>query len=275
MACIYEATAPKPGNVYRGADFEDMTYVDLVTAAVAIAPAMDAAATGQSLGRSVLDSIDATRRLVGVNCNLGTVLLLAPMAKVPLDVPLSDGIAAVLRECTPADAADVYEAIRRAQPGGLGRAETADVAGPPPDDLIAAMRLAADRDLVARQYADDFTEVLGLVVPSLANGVQQRWSLADTIVHTQMQLMSRLPDSLIARKCGAETAAESSARAAAVLAAGPVGSEAYQRALADLDFWLRCDGHRRNPGTTADLIAAGLFATLRDGIIKAPWRFYG
>ena len=44
-------------------------------------------------------------------------------------------------------------------------------------------------------------------------------------------------------------------------------------ALADLDFWLRSDGHRRNPGTTADLIAAGLFAALREHQIALPFRW--
>jgi triphosphoribosyl-dephospho-CoA synthase len=60
-----------------------------------------------------------------------------------------------------------------------------------------------------------------------------------------------------------------------VLDAGQVGNEAYDSQLADLDFWLRGDHHRRNPGTTADLIAAGLFAALRDGIIEPPYRLYG
>ena len=34
---------------------------------------------------------------------------------------------------------------------------------------------------------------------------------------------------------------------------------------AEFDAFLRADGNRRNPGTTADLIAAILFAGLRDG----------
>ena len=38
LACIWEATAAKPGNVHRGADFEDLTYLDLLTSAVAIGP---------------------------------------------------------------------------------------------------------------------------------------------------------------------------------------------------------------------------------------------
>ena len=55
-------------------------------------------------------------------------------------------------------------------------------------------------------------------------------------------------------------------------ASGPPGSESYERAVGDLDFWLRSDYHRRNPGTTADIVAAGLFAALREGIIPVPFR---
>ena len=45
-----------------------------------------------------------------------------------------------------------------------------------------------------------------------------------------------------------------------------------QTAGSDLDFWLRSDGQRRNPGTSADLIAAGLFAALRERKIAGPFR---
>jgi len=58
------------------------------------------------------------------------------------------------------------------------------------------------------------------------------------------------------------------------LAAGRPGDAAYHEAVSDLDFWLRSDDHRRNPGTTADLVAAGLFVALREAIIKFPVRFY-
>jgi triphosphoribosyl-dephospho-CoA synthase len=84
--------------------------------------------------------------------------------------------------------------------------------------------------------------------------------------------MCAFPDSLIARRLGAAVANEAAARAGAVLELGLPGDEDYHEGLADLDFWLRARDHRRNPGTTADLIAAGLFAALRDGIIKAPFR---
>ena len=33
LACVLEATARKPGNVHRFADFDDVSYLDFVTAA--------------------------------------------------------------------------------------------------------------------------------------------------------------------------------------------------------------------------------------------------
>lgn len=187
---------------------------------------------------------------------------------------LRDGVVDVLRSLDANDARLVYEAIRLAMPGGLGRVEEADIAGEPPDDLLYAMRLAADRDLVARQYINDFAQIFDVVLPALADGLGRGWPLGQTIVRAQLRLMCEFPDSLIGRKCGPATARQSATMAAAALHAGQPDQESYQRAVADLDFWLRADGHRRNPGTTADLLAAGLFAALRCDIIPLPVKFY-
>jgi triphosphoribosyl-dephospho-CoA synthase len=193
------------------------------------------------------------------------------LACVPRSESLDGGVAQVLRRLTADDARGVYEAIRLAEPGGLGQVEAMDVAGQAPPDLLAAMRAAADRDLVARQYAEDFDTVLQLVAPSLESGCRSGWTLTEAVVYTHVRLMAEFPDSLIARKAGIATARQASEIAAGVLRSGGPGDEVYYDALGDLDFWLRCDGHRRNPGTTADLIAAGLFAALRDGRLSPPF----
>ena len=271
LACLLEATTPKPGNVHRGADFQDMTFLDFAVSATAIGPAMESAGEC-GVGQTILEAIRATRRLVPVNTNLGTVLLIGPLAAVPRNTPLPAGIAAVLQSLTAQDARSVYEAIRLVNPGGLGKVDRMDVADVPPLDLLVAMRAAAGRDLVARQYANGFEQVLQVVVPSLCRGQQVGWSLTDTVIHTQLTLLSEFSDSLIERKCGPEVARRVAANAAQVLAAGGPGHESYEEALSDLDFWLRTDGHRRNPGTTADLLAAGLFAALRDGLLQPPFR---
>jgi triphosphoribosyl-dephospho-CoA synthase len=273
LAILMEITAPKPGNVHRAADFEDVTFFDFAAAAVAIAPAIDSVREGCRLGPIVDDAIAATRRVVSSNTNLGTVLLLAPLALAETSEDPAAGVARVLQSLDADDARLVYQAIRRAQPGGLGRVEEHDVASAPPSDLLVAMRAAAERDLVARQFTNNFEQVLGQVVPWLREGLDRGWGLSATIVRAQLQLLSVHPDSLIARKCGLQVAQEAADRAGRVLESGDPRDENYSLALADFDFWLRSDGHRRNPGTTADLVAAGLFAALRWGIITRPYRW--
>jgi triphosphoribosyl-dephospho-CoA synthase len=271
LACVWEATAPKPGNVHRGADFEDLRFEDFLVSAIAIGPVIgDAAAIG--VGRAILRAVQVTRQMVGTNTNLGTILLLAPLAAVPRNKSLVDGIGRVLDGLDGADATVVYEAIRTAQPGGMGQVDSMDVAAEAPADLLAAMRHASEWDLVARQYADRFAVVLREVAPWLVESVGQGWTLTDAIIHTQLRLISAYGDSLIARKCGIELARQASDRAAHVLSSGRPGQPDYLRELGEFDFWLRADGHRRNPGTTADLIAAGLFACLREGSIHPPRR---
>ena len=271
LACLLEATTPKPGNVHRGADFDDLCFNDFVVSAVAIGPAMESALR-RGVGFAVLKAIRATRSLVPTNTNLGCVLLIAPLAAVPREHSLDHGISAVLGSLTARDSERVYEAIRIATPGGLGSVEDMDIRGTAPSDLIEAMRLAAERDLVARQYANVFTDVLTRVVPWLVEGQAGGWSLTTAIIHAHLRLMAEFPDSLIARKCGMQVAQEAADRAMHVLASGVPSDRAYEQALSELDFWLRSDGHRRNPGTSADLIAAGLFAALRDRLLGGPFR---
>ncbi len=125
LACFLEATAPKPGNVHRGADFDDLTYPDLILSAIVIGPVMENA-PHRRLGETILDAVRATREAVGTNTNLGTILLIAPLATVPREHPLAQGVADVLGRLDAEDSRLVYEAIapglaRRYRSGGCGR----------------------------------------------------------------------------------------------------------------------------------------------------------
>lgn len=277
LACLMEATARKPGNVHPGASFSDLCYDDFVKGAAAIAPVL-ARSEQQPLGQTVLDAIIATQAQTTTNLNLGIVLLLAPLAAVPLSVDIKDGIGDVLKRTTQRDAALVYDAIRLAQPGGLGEVDDQDVAETPTQTLLEVMQLAADRDLIATQYATDFR-----LVRSLAEQFNQHWiQLRDavnvlrmplwecSVIATFLELMATHPDSLIARKVGLDVAKEAQRRAGMVIAANwPLDLQGWGF-FRDFDDWLRADGHRRNPGTSADLMAATIFVLLRQGWFKPP-----
>ncbi len=270
LACIWETTARCPGNVHRFRDFPDLNYVDFLASAAAIAPVLDTA-WQRPVGQTVLEGIRATRRVTQANPNLGVLLLLAPLASVPVTGDLRAGLACVLDRLDVADARAVYEAIRLANPAGLGRVEEQDILQEPTRSLREVMALAADRDLIARQYANGFHEVFEHGLVQLSLGLTHSGTLEDAIIDTHVAFMAILPDSLIARKRGPDEATESMLRALAVFLEIDRGKSAErERKLAELDDWLRSGGRGRNPGTTSDLVTACLFIALRDGMIALP-----
>ena len=140
------------------------------------------------------------------------------------------------------------------------------------------MGLAADRDFVARQYYNGFVEVFDSGVSALQQGIQETACLEDAILYCHLRLLARYPDSLIARKRGAEEAAEATRLASVVFERGWPKGDDGAKALVELDDWLRAEGHARNPGTTADLVTASLFVALREDMIQVPsdrpWAFH-
>ncbi|HKI31126.1 MAG TPA: triphosphoribosyl-dephospho-CoA synthase, partial [Gemmataceae bacterium] len=269
VACLWEVTARKPGNVHRYRDFDDLTYLDFVTSAAAIAPGFEKAPYTK-VGELIMWAVISTREVVRTNTNLGIILLLAPLAVVPARTKLRQGLPLLLDSLDVEDSQAVYEAIRLANPGGLGRVEDQDVNQAPTLPLREIMALAADRDLVARQYANGFREVFDDGVPALTRGLDVARCLEGAIIFCHLSLMAKHPDSLIARKRGTAEAEEASRRARAVLDAGWPQSPAGAEALSQLDDWLRAVGRGRNPGTTADLVTASLFVGLREQILTLP-----
>ncbi|MFO0842408.1 MAG: triphosphoribosyl-dephospho-CoA synthase [Gemmataceae bacterium] len=270
QACLWEVTARKPGNVHRYRDFVDVSYLDFATSAAAIAPVL-AVAWERPVGETIFNCVCMVGPLVRrKNTNLGIILLFAPLARAFVHPDYRANLERVLKELTVEDARWAFQAIRMANPGGLGNVPEQDVSGEPTVTLREAMELAADRDLVARQYANGFREVFEEAVPAIRQGAERTGSVEGGIISAHLDLMSRFPDTLIARKCGVDVAAESAVRAKRVLELGWPHTAEGRSEIVALDGWLRADGNRRNPGTTADLIAAALFVLLRAGRPALP-----
>jgi triphosphoribosyl-dephospho-CoA synthase len=272
LACIWEATARKPGNVHRYQDFEDVTYLDFLTSAVAIAPILDQA-LGKRIGETVLRCVEATREVVATNTNLGIILLLAPLAAVPEGHDLRTAVQQLLADLDIRDSHLVFAAIRLSKAGGLGNAVEEDVRGEPTLPLRQIMALAADRDMIARQYASGFREIFDDGMPALLSGLEETRCMEGAIIHNFLRLMAKHPDTLVARKRNQLDADSASRWAQKVLDEGWPHSKNSWESLEAFDAWLRAEGHSRNPGTTADLVTACLFVALREGTISLPSKY--
>jgi triphosphoribosyl-dephospho-CoA synthase len=270
LACLLEASAPKPGNVSPGRPFDDMRYEDFLASAAAIGGPL-AGAGKRPLGATIRLAVVATAGWTPSNTNLGIVLLLAPLVRAAVLEPgttspasLRESVRRVLDATTVDDAREVYAAIRRAAPGGLGRADAQDVADEPTVTLIEAMRLAAGRDSIAREYTTAFGITFETATPSLERARHDGLSWNDAVVETFLHVLAAAPDTHIVRRAGESLAVEVTREAQAALELGGVRSVEGRAALDSFDLALRSGepGNLANPGTSADLTAAAIFVVL-------------
>jgi triphosphoribosyl-dephospho-CoA synthase len=257
-ACRREIEALKPGNVHLFADGHRMSAQQfLASASVSSGPLTK---PDLPVGRRILEAVRATRQAVGTNTNLGILLLCAPLIRAAemAGDDFRENLGEVLGGLDLGDTGAVFEAIVLASPGGLGSAETHDVREKPTVGLIEAMREAASRDRIARQYVTRYDDVFSVglqaMEETLARGESGMWPT----VFAYMAFFAGLPDSHVARIHGAETAGRVQEEAAAVRAGlESAGDETARIALLmDFDRHLKACGI--NPGTSADLTVASL-----------------
>jgi triphosphoribosyl-dephospho-CoA synthase len=254
--------------VFPGRPFKDLSHQDFMVAAEVTAECFS---RRPRVSECMLEAIEQTTRRCPSNVNLGIVLLLGPLvgadwileaAAEPNQVQRSssqwrDAIARQLEQFDETDGRNVYRTIRQASAGGLGRVDTMDVHDDSGRvDLVAAMNAAADRDRIARQYANGFADVLDRVTGELLESITEAEDLLQGICRAHVKMLAADPDSLISRKNGKREAVHVQSLARAVDLDDPASYEV-------LDKLLRDSRHRLNPGTTADLIAAGLYLLLR------------
>ena len=101
------------------------------------------------------------------------------------------------------------------------------------------MKLAADRDMVARQYANGFADVFDFGVPAFVNAFTKFGCVEAAIIDSQLHWLAEYPDSLIARKKGIVVAENVQQRAAEVLARGGIETPEGRAAGVALDKHLQ------------------------------------
>ena len=271
QACRLDVAVRKPGNVSLASAGHGMQARQFLDSAAAAAPALFA--PGAPVGARIEAAMAATLAVAGCNTNLGIVLLCAPLAAAlercagswnalgddARPAALRASLAEVLAALDVEDTRAAYRAIAAANPGGLGRAEAQDVAAGPTVGLREAMRLAADRDRIARQYASDYADLFDTGLAALRRPATASPRLDAAAVQALfLACLGRWPDSHIVRKFGADVAQAVTDEAAPwrrrAEGGEPVGDDP---AFAAWDEDLKARG--LNPGTSADLTVTTLF----------------
>jgi triphosphoribosyl-dephospho-CoA synthase len=254
QSCLEELQAIKPGNVHVFADGHDMTVEDFILSAKVASE--EISAPNLSLGQRILASVKATLSAVSCNTNLGVILLCAPLIDAQ-DKLLND----VLKNTTVEDCKLCFRAIVLANPAGLGKSEKYDVNQHPDCTLLEAMQEAAERDLIACQYSNNFADIYKVGVPNLERSLL-RWSnLSWATTEVYLQFLANYLDSHILRKYG-ETIAKKVQNEAKIHLEAFLKVENPKTYLGELLRWDADLKLRKiNPGTCADLTVATLFAS--------------
>ncbi|PPD40581.1 MAG: triphosphoribosyl-dephospho-CoA synthase [Methylocystis sp.] len=259
-ACEAELAAPKPGNVHHFAPGHGMEAADFIASARAAAPHI--AAPHARVGDRILGAVEATWAAVGQNTNLGIVLLCAPLAQAALTAQSADlrgETARILAALDISDADAAFRAITRANPAGLGAATEHDVSGPARTTLLEAMRAAADRDRIGRQYAEGFRDIFETGFAALAQARARGHDAPRATLEVYMAFLCAFPDSHVARKYGPQVAENLRLEACGMNRTITAANRETAFAHA-LQFDRKLKERKLNPGTSADLTVAVLFA---------------
>ena len=259
---LTEVNALKPGNVSRYADGHGMTINDFVLSAELVSPIL--CDQNLSLGERILQSIKITGENAGCNTNLGMILLFAPIIMAAektgfrSDIALQNNLKTLLETVTKIDSRLIFQAIREANPGGLGQSDKFDVNLLPDCSLQEAMAAAQQRDFIAKQYVTGFSDIFTTGLDCIKE-FTSRWNRVEwATVACYLTFLADFADSHIVRKFGEQVAEQTRIKAIAVATKFKQHTNPDNAVTALLEFDRELKNLNINPGTSADLAAASL-----------------
>jgi triphosphoribosyl-dephospho-CoA synthase len=272
LAGVLEASTEKPGNVTPSHDFEDTTYNDFLAGSIAMGPSIEEAAfrgylaglkeieyarigIGELILRGVKDVRDSH---TGGNTHLGTMMLMVPIAagagycvaKGLTFRSLRPAVIRVLESSTVKDSRDLYAAIGTAKVGGLDKLIRQELT------YAKLMKVSAERDRIAEELSSGMPIVFKCGLPYFeacmnAERPSSRTDIRAAILKTYLHILSKYPDTFIAKKEGMKKAIDISGKAKEAL-----GGKIH---ISVFDKELRSPKNSLNPGTTADIVSAVIF----------------
>ncbi|HMK54431.1 MAG TPA: triphosphoribosyl-dephospho-CoA synthase [Methanobacteriaceae archaeon] len=280
IASVLEVSGhPKPGNVHRTQDFEDMVFEDFLISGVVIGDYMRKAARQGSrysdpdswhkigLGKIIKDSVLETDQWVKNNTNLGIIMLLTPLSAA---AGMSNDLESVryhagkiMKATTTSDAVDLYAAINIADAGGMGDQEDLDVSSESSAqelidnnvNMFQVLEMSAGWDMLAYELTHEFPVTFNTGYPVFSD-LKNTEGINPATVQTFLTILSQYPDTLISRKYNQEKSEKVSAGAKSILDVGGILTREGRKKIQEFDQKLLSYG--LNPGTTADLTASSI-----------------
>lgn len=285
IASVLEVSGyPKPGNVHRTRDFEDMVFEDFLVSGIVIGDKIkEAAHRGQKykqrpdklhkieLGDIIKQSVLETDKWVENNTNLGIIMLLTPLSAA---AGMSDNFNQIrenfneiMKSTTVSDALNFYDAINIAQAGGMGETNEFDVGSKQAKNelilknvnMYKVLEISSSWDLLAYELTNKMPVSFELGYPIFKN-TKKVHGINRATVQTFLTILSIHPDTLISRKYDGTTAQLLSQDARLILDKGGILTQEGITLLKEFDKKLM--DKNLNPGTTADLTASSIMLAI-------------
>ncbi|MFZ2410119.1 MAG: triphosphoribosyl-dephospho-CoA synthase [Candidatus Methanoperedens sp.] len=274
LAMILEVSAtPKPGNIDRDHNYTDTRFEHFLASAVGVYPILEKAARSKSgVGALIREAVaESGKWQKGGNTHFGAFLLLIPLvmaagrcAKI---TSLQWHARRVLRETTVEDAVEFYMAFSEAKVKvkpvndlDLGDTASIDKIKAQGLTLYDLMKISCSYDMIAEEWVMGFRKTFDCA-GSIQEMVEEK-GINDAVVHTFMFNLAFHKDTFIQTKFDSKKAEEVSLRAEEIFEKSLL--EDVMDDIKTFDDELLSEGI--NPGSTADIIIAGLFVSLFEGM---------
>ena len=264
---------PKPGNVHRTRDYDDMVFEDFVISGIVIGDTIreacsDVDVENPKLGKYILEAVAETDKWIKNNTNLGIVMMTTPIAvaaAISNDFDeIRPNVVKLMANTSVDDACDLYDAINIADAGGMGDQDEYDVASDNAKQelrennqtMYDVLKISAPWDMLAREMTSDMPAVFEIGYP-VYHELKDEKSMNDACLLTFLTILSQVPDTLISRKYDSDEALKISMMTRDLL--NLKDESDFTQKVKEFDDYLY-ENHY-NPGTTADLTAASIFVS--------------
>ena len=258
LTLVYSAPTPGVGSRYVDGRVAHESRM------LSVAPARDALAGSgrRGVGETVLETTLASLALAGFADPRATGYL-APFSRAAL---LGEPTGRVIARLDHGDLAPFARALEAAGDAGpLADALRVALGAGKDATLRDAMRFAAARVSLAREYARGFEVTRELARPALLAALSRADSVRGALVQTYLEVLSEVPDLDVAERAGTREAEDVSRTAHGVLKAGGVHSRRGLEGIANLEGILRTDPRLAPSATEPPVIAAAFLVALEYG----------